>query len=510
MYFFFFEINSLSSTELAELVKSRALGAAFNSPNHQTVPRCLPGTRTEVLKAIKDCIDGEKSKQICWLYGLAGSGKYTVNLTLADYYADERRLAGSFFFSKKDPELDNFNHFVATLASQLIVSFPNLKALLQEALERDPTLIRQSFRFQFEKLILDPLKKITLSGPPMVIIIDSLDDCKDSESVKEFLKLIGAAVEGGKFPFRLLIGSRSEAYLQLTFDGFAKKKLASILCLDNYAVEDDIRAFLRHRLADVHADRQLAVAQPWPSNDELKILLATSGQLFLHAVAIVEFINKPKENPVRQLEIVLKGKRQKKATVFTSLDNFYNAVISRLPFDEHTRDVVGTISLLREPLSLNELEKLLKLKKGESRQTLSGWQSLISNTSDQKDSSKPVQLVHTPLWQYLTDKKRSAEFSIDAALQHSQVTVRCIELMTKEFGLVVLVGNTKKPSPAVLYACRHWDYHLTHSVLGPALRDSLKVIKFRTLVGWFKTLRQAGELNRITSALKRVREWVKV
>lgn len=105
MYFFFFEINSLSSTELAELVKSRALGAAFNSPNHQTVPRCLPGTRTEVLKAIKDCIDGEKSKQICWLYGLAGSGKYTVNLTLADYYADERRLAGSFSSQRKIPNL---------------------------------------------------------------------------------------------------------------------------------------------------------------------------------------------------------------------------------------------------------------------------------------------------------------------------------------------------------------------------------------------------------------------
>ena len=71
-----------------------------------------------------------------------------------------------------------------------------------------------------------------------------------------------------------------------------------------------------------------------------------------------------KENPVRQLEIILKWKRQKKATVFASLDNFYNTVV-RLPFDEHTRDVVTVgFSLLREPLLLNKLENLLKLKKG--------------------------------------------------------------------------------------------------------------------------------------------------
>lgn len=347
-----------------------------------------------------------------------------MNLTLAHHYAGEQRLAGTFFFAKQDSERDNFVHFVPTLASQLIDSIPELKAILQETLEKDSSLIHQSFHVQFKKLILDPLrlKKITLSGPPMVIIIDSLDDCKDSD-VKEFLKLVEDAVNGGKFSFRLLIGSRSEAYLQRTFHEFAKKGFASILCLDKYAVEDDIRAFLKQRLEVVYADRDLerAVEKPWPSDDELRILLATAGHLFLHTVAIVAFIDERTKNPVQQLEIVLKGNRRKKATVFTSLDTFYKNVISSLPFDEHIRYVVGTISLLREPLSLNDVEKLLQLKKGASRQTLSSWQSFISNTSDQEDSSKPVQLVHTPLWQYLTDEKRSATSSISAALQHSQV-----------------------------------------------------------------------------------------
>lgn len=82
--------------------------------------------------------------------------------------------------------------------------------------------------------------------------------------------------------------------------------------------------------------------------------------------------------------------------------------------------------------------------------------------------------------------------------------------MAKEFGMVVLLGVIKKPSPALLYACRHWDYHLTHGLLGSAIRGCLKSLKFKTLVGWIRTLGEVGELNRISSALLGVRDWLKV
>ncbi|KIK93400.1 hypothetical protein PAXRUDRAFT_59272, partial [Paxillus rubicundulus Ve08.2h10] len=77
--------------------------AAFNSFERHPAPACLPGTRLDLLARLAGWVDHpDVDQRICWLSGLAGSGKSAVAQTIAEKYASQNRLAASFFFSRKE------------------------------------------------------------------------------------------------------------------------------------------------------------------------------------------------------------------------------------------------------------------------------------------------------------------------------------------------------------------------------------------------------------------------
>jgi hypothetical protein len=49
-------------------------GARYNSPERQPHPKCLQGTRVDLLKLIYGFLDNTKN-QLIWLHGTAGVGK---------------------------------------------------------------------------------------------------------------------------------------------------------------------------------------------------------------------------------------------------------------------------------------------------------------------------------------------------------------------------------------------------------------------------------------------------
>jgi len=58
-------------------------------------------------------------KDIFWLNGMAGTGKSTIALTIADQIASCNRLGASFFFTRDEGDLANGRKFFTGLASQL-------------------------------------------------------------------------------------------------------------------------------------------------------------------------------------------------------------------------------------------------------------------------------------------------------------------------------------------------------------------------------------------------------
>ena len=69
------------------------MGAAYDSRERDPAPRCLAGTRKEILKEIETWIEaGHQGKSILWLHGPAGAGKSAIAQTVAETCAGRHKL----------------------------------------------------------------------------------------------------------------------------------------------------------------------------------------------------------------------------------------------------------------------------------------------------------------------------------------------------------------------------------------------------------------------------------
>jgi len=88
-------------------------GAEYNSPGRQPHPMCLEGTRVDLLDHVYRLLEDPEMSRIVWLKGTAGVRKSVVAFTAAeqmralhmkDQTSSEKRLGGTFFFSRKYTE----------------------------------------------------------------------------------------------------------------------------------------------------------------------------------------------------------------------------------------------------------------------------------------------------------------------------------------------------------------------------------------------------------------------
>ncbi|KAL5374570.1 hypothetical protein DPSP01_011849 [Paraphaeosphaeria sporulosa] len=173
-----------------------AIGASFDSHADEHNARCLPETRTNLLKTIADWVDNKDGKAIFWLCGMAGIGKSTIARTAAQSFNKNGLLGASFFFKKGEGERGNASRFFSTIATDLVAREPGMLPSIQKALDEDSALPHKVLKDQFEKLILHPLsgmQKTHSATTTRVIVIDALDECKRENDVRVILELLTQA-----------------------------------------------------------------------------------------------------------------------------------------------------------------------------------------------------------------------------------------------------------------------------------------------------------------------------
>ena len=143
------------------------------------------------------------------MYGPAGAGKSAITQTIAELC--EGLLGASFFFSCTAEGRSDSSRLIATITWQLIQVIPEIREIILDLLERDPTLLTRTQAAQTKNLIVDPLNAVPkeiLGDRPRLIIIDGLDECFPPESQQEILKLIADSVHQLFIPLYFLIASR--------------------------------------------------------------------------------------------------------------------------------------------------------------------------------------------------------------------------------------------------------------------------------------------------------------
>jgi hypothetical protein len=259
------------------------------------VARCDPGTRLEVIAQIKQWLNGsDKRATICWLSGPAGYDKSAVAQTIAERYAAKGRLLGCFFFLRGAGERSHISRLIPTLAHQISLSVPAVKPLLEKALQDETAMLGPSFSLahQFQKLIIEPIHSTTSKvlvfshfAKHKIFVIDALDECNDKAEMAAFTDVL-INVSSGKshLPFRILLTSRVEEHIRKRFYDSGTQSILYHLDLAGYDACWDIQVYFEkqfHCIYDQNLRMMQRVSKPWPSSEDLAILLNKAVHLRL-------------------------------------------------------------------------------------------------------------------------------------------------------------------------------------------------------------------------------------
>ena len=179
----------------------------------QKITPCFEGTRVNILdqshRWINDGDTSDNSAPVFWINGLAGTRKTTLAYTIAGDCKRRGIPVTSFFCSRDFSERSNPNLIFASIAHQLGRIFPLFREKLAEVLQSDPHLASASVPFQLEELIIKPLQSLRDSFSLCLVVIDALDECKDTGTTSIILSSLTRHVLELS-PLKILVTSRPE------------------------------------------------------------------------------------------------------------------------------------------------------------------------------------------------------------------------------------------------------------------------------------------------------------
>ncbi|KAI9147395.1 Vegetative incompatibility protein [Paramyrothecium foliicola] len=464
-----------------------AKGASFNSHEEGSNPTCLGNTRVELLNQISAWICDPNAKALFWLNGMAGTGKSTISRTIARSLSETNHLGASFFFKRGEADRGNATKFITTIARQLADKEPKVASMLMQTIETDSTISGSAIQEQFQKLVFEPLSKITLSGP-LVIIIDAMDECEGDDKIRTIIHLF-ARIQSQHIPWlKVFMTSRPDLPIRLgfakaqgTYQDFILHEIRSDI------IEHDISIFLEHEFRSIRYDYNLTVVETrlppdWPGELRTKALVDLAKPLFISAATVCRFISEPTHgHPERLLEEILayKGKSATSgldATYLPILNRQIVGIQSKRKRDEvvqQLRKLIGIIITLESPLSSSALEGLLNIPQVIIVDQLKMLHSVLQVPISSKD---PVRLFHLSFRDFLVDPETQTKTPlwIDEKQMHQDIVVHCLRVMKEKLrrdichlcapGIARFDIDQQRVinhiQPELEYACLYWVDHL--------------------------------------------------
>jgi len=348
------------------------------------------------------------------------------------------------------------SRLIPTLAHQISLSVPAVKPLLERALRDEPAMLGPSVSLahQFEKLIIEPIHSTTSKvllfshlAKKKIFVIDALDECNDKDEMAAFIDILLNALPGGSYlPFRILLTSRVEEHIRKRFDDPGTQSVLYHLDLANYDARLDIQVYFEKQFNCIY-DQNLRVMQripkPWPSSEDLAVLLNKAGSSFAFAMTLIQFVGGD-SMPHKALQQMLESGAD-------GLDPLYKQVLSSASRTAVLHQILGTIMILEDNQSISFLSSLLYLQHEEVIHELLRVQSII-NIPGRDD--EPIMLYHTSLRDFLTIKSRSQQYFIDPPLRHLHLAIQCLKHLAEYPSKDFFEGDVTK------YASFNWPHHI--------------------------------------------------
>ncbi|KAJ7252282.1 hypothetical protein C8J57DRAFT_1077537 [Mycena rebaudengoi] len=408
-------------------------GNAFHdSAERYPPPRCHPETRTKMLDDLWTWSSASDPRTcLFWLHGPAGSGKSAIAQSFCQRLEVEGRLVASFFFRRGDASRGNAKKLFATIAYQLARGLPELKKMICQTMEDDPSIIDRSISFQLQQLILEPSRQSARS--PVVIIIDGLDECDGHNVQQEILRSIDKAIHQQQVYLRFFVTSRPEPHIAGIFcepglDGFHHP-------VNINQSFKDVRRYLQDEFIRIHKQHHTTMAmvpQPWPTAEVLNTLVEQSSGYFIYASTIIKFIDDEYFRPSDRLNIILGIIKPGSGSPFDTLDQLYIQILSDVPQDAQPQ-LIRILTPIAADLQLTvpHIEQLLELEPGDVRLLLHGLHSVISvSQGDVYDKDDYVTVHHASFRDFLNDPARSGPFYVGNFHHHIDLASHILKALS--------------------------------------------------------------------------------
>ena len=520
-----------------------AEGAAFDSYANELDARCHPDTRIDLLRQIWEWAGEPQGKCIFWLNGMAGTGKSTISRTVAQFFANNGQLGASFFFKRGEGERGNASRFFTTITTQLMRAVPDIEPFVRSAIDEQREIATKTLKEQFEKLVLQPLSQIDQAPrrvSPLVLVVDALDECEKDGDVRNILHLFAQSKRLTNIHVRVFLTSRPELPIRLGFKNMSSDVHQDVVLQDipPTIIEHDISVFLKDEFAKIRDEFNhlhptgSSLPLDWPGESNIQTLTKIASPLFIFAATMCRFLGDKRWDPQEQLAAVLEYQATSQAS---QLDRTYYPILEKLLLNLTSsqkerlilefQQVVGSIVLLADPLSMDSLASLLRVSRKTVECRLDPLHSVLSIPTD---PTSPVRLLHLSFREFLLDREKQGNsvFWVDERKTNKFLANKCLELLSRpEFlkeNICSLVSpgtlrteinpqTIEKCLPAdVQYACRYWVQHLEHSGEHICDEDVVHIFLRKHFLHWLEALSLVGKISDSIAQINTLRSLVDV
>jgi hypothetical protein len=481
----------------------------------------MKGTRVSLLEELHQWSEDISAPPIFWLDGMAGTGKSAIARSLCRFLSRNQRLGGSFFCLRGHESRANVKRILPTLAWFLASHLSQYQTALLPILRKAPDVADCSIPRQVELLLETPFHRVSdnRQRPPLVLVIDALDECANPEEVQQLLDSLLSISKD--LPVKIFLTSRPERHIVENFESLQSEShlILRLHDIEQDLVEADISLFLDTQLRNIRTSRRSPrFPSNWPTRKDIEILTRLSGKLFIYASTAVKFI--AAKNPVDRLQTLTSLRTEVCQPFHGPLDKMYSLVLSAALDPNEctskeilmTKRILGAIIATRERLNLYDVASLLDVTPSDIWENTDRIRAVVNVPPSGENGV--VSTFHASFVDFLTTSGRAPEnIRITLSSAHHDLADGCLKIMNS--GLRFNIAECKTsylfnseqtlatmPAP-LRYASLHWAHHMDAANDATPLLPDLENFLFEKFLFWLEVLSVSGVGSRASSIISR-------
>ena len=486
-----------------------------------------------IISEITAWLDDLEGPHVYRLVGRPGSGKSTIARTVCKFAVAKNQLGASFSFKRGEKHRGNTEYLAASVAYQLSMRQPVLAASVRAMVEDISEISRTNLTEQFERLIWAPLHALDADYSErnkehkkmILLVFDGLDEFDEKDRLRIINYQIRHAKKFEALTVKILVTSSvDERHGQENSPQRSDDEIFH--SVSEGSLRHDISLYILSQLSDIrktcnHRRIEKPLQPGWPGLEDTQALLEMVGSSFVAATTACRFISKSIGDPEDNLEKLLSYKNRSVSEKYDRSHSQGNPIYSSIllhcldassePRDAamcQLKDILGTIALLVEPLSVSSLSGILEMKESDIRSSLQ-WLSACIHVPT--SSSSPIRILHTLFTDFLLSNTSENDlFKIDKSKAHEGLGLSLLTLLTSQRLLNSFMSDsmrawttgetdntlvfTPELSANIQYAVSYWAHHLMQSRV--TITDDHPVHAFLTqyFLQWVTALSILGKL----------------